>query len=48
VAHVGFEQIQRGDTCDVALLVPNYIRKSDAETKLESGKLGPSLGDPKA
>ena len=39
VAHLGLEQIKRGDTCDVALLAPNYIRKSDAEIKLETGQL---------
>jgi len=39
VAHVGAEQIRKGDTVDVALLAPNYIRKSDAEIKLEARQL---------
>ena len=39
VAHVGAAQIRKGDTVDVALLAPNYIRKSDAEIKLEARQL---------
>ncbi len=37
VAQIGMKQIERGETVDVALLAPNYIRKSDAEIKLEKG-----------
>lgn len=39
VAHVGAAQLKRGNTVDVALLAPNYVRKSDAEIKLEAGQL---------
>jgi tRNA threonylcarbamoyladenosine biosynthesis protein TsaB len=48
VAHIGLEQIKRGDTCDVALLAPDYIRKSDAEIKLETGQLNIPQGSLKA
>jgi tRNA threonylcarbamoyladenosine biosynthesis protein TsaB len=39
VAYIGMKQIERGETTDVALLAPNYLRKSDAEIKLEKGRL---------
>jgi tRNA threonylcarbamoyladenosine biosynthesis protein TsaB len=39
VAHIGMEQIERGEVGDVAFLVPHYIRKSDAEIKLDKGKV---------
>jgi tRNA threonylcarbamoyladenosine biosynthesis protein TsaB len=42
VAHLGSEQIERGNTVDVALLAPHYIRKSDAEIKREAGRLNES------
>jgi len=35
-ARIGMRQIEKGRTVDIASLVPNYIRKSDAEIKLES------------
>jgi tRNA threonylcarbamoyladenosine biosynthesis protein TsaB len=38
VAHVGLKQIKGGQIVNVARLVPYYIRKSDAEIKLEQGK----------
>ncbi|MBW2020026.1 MAG: tRNA (adenosine(37)-N6)-threonylcarbamoyltransferase complex dimerization subunit type 1 TsaB [Deltaproteobacteria bacterium] len=37
VAYIGMRQIQDGQLVDVAQLVPHYIRKSDAEIKLEKG-----------
>jgi tRNA threonylcarbamoyladenosine biosynthesis protein TsaB len=40
VAHVGLNQIKEGQGVKVARLVPYYIRKSDAEIKLERGKAG--------
>jgi tRNA threonylcarbamoyladenosine biosynthesis protein TsaB len=40
VAHVGLNQIKEGQGVKVARLVPYYIRKSDAEIKLEGGKAG--------
>ncbi|NVM56803.1 MAG: tRNA (adenosine(37)-N6)-threonylcarbamoyltransferase complex dimerization subunit type 1 TsaB [Desulfobacterales bacterium] len=40
VAYIGMKQIERGQVVDVALLVPHYIRKSDAEIKVEKGKAG--------
>jgi tRNA threonylcarbamoyladenosine biosynthesis protein TsaB len=40
VAYIGMKQIQRGETVDVALLAPNYLRKSDAEIKLEKRGVG--------
>jgi len=36
VAHVGAEQIGKGNTVDVASLAPNYIRKSEAEIKRDA------------
>ncbi len=38
-AHIGMKRIKRGEVVDVAALAPNYIRKSDAEIKLEAGLL---------
>ncbi len=35
-AWIGMRQIKKGRTVDIASLVPNYIRKSDAEIKLEN------------
>ena len=35
VAYIGMKQILDGQIADVARLVPHYIRKSDAEIKLE-------------
>jgi tRNA threonylcarbamoyladenosine biosynthesis protein TsaB len=40
VAHVGLKQIREGRAVKVAQLVPYYIRKSEAEIKLEQGKAG--------
>jgi tRNA threonylcarbamoyladenosine biosynthesis protein TsaB len=40
VAHVGLKQIKEGQIVNVARLAPYYIRKSDAEIKLEQGKVG--------
>jgi len=40
VACVGLEQINRGEVVAVEDLVPRYIRKPDAEIKLEQGQLG--------
>lgn len=40
VAYIGMKQLERGEIVDVALLAPNYIRKSDAEMKLEKGMVG--------
>ncbi len=40
VAHMGLKQIREGRTVKVAQLVPYYIRKSEAEIKLEQGKAG--------
>jgi hypothetical protein len=37
---MGLEQITRGEVVDAEGLVPHYIRKSDAEIKLEKGQLG--------
>ena len=39
VAHIGLKQFKGGGVVDVALLVPHYIRKSDAEIKLEQRKV---------
>jgi len=36
VAYIGMRQILNGQIADVARLVPHYIRKSDAEIKLQS------------
>ncbi len=36
VAYIGIKQIRRGEVVDAALLFPYYIRKSDAEIKLEN------------
>lgn len=36
VAYIGMRQILNGQIVDVARLVPHYIRKSDAEIKLEN------------
>ena len=36
VAYIGTRQILNGQTVDVARLVPHYIRKPDAEIKLEN------------
>jgi len=40
VAHVGLKQIKAGQVVSVARLAPYYIRKSDAQIKLEQGKAG--------
>jgi hypothetical protein len=40
VAHLGLEQIKQGLATDAASLAPHYIRKSDAEIKLEQGMVG--------
>jgi len=37
VAYIGMRQILAGKIANVARLVPHYIRKSDAEIKLEKG-----------
>lgn len=37
VARVGVDQIRKGNAVDVTLLAPNYVRKSDAEIKLDTG-----------
>ncbi|MES0349390.1 MAG: tRNA (adenosine(37)-N6)-threonylcarbamoyltransferase complex dimerization subunit type 1 TsaB [Desulfobacteria bacterium] len=39
VAHIGMKQIIDGETADIESLVPHYVRKSDAEIKLEKGGL---------
>jgi tRNA threonylcarbamoyladenosine biosynthesis protein TsaB len=39
VAYVGLEQIERGEVVAVEDLVPRYIRKSDAEIKLEKASV---------
>jgi len=39
VAYIGMKQILDGKIADVASLVPHYIRRSDAEIKLETGDL---------
>ncbi|NVM22763.1 MAG: tRNA (adenosine(37)-N6)-threonylcarbamoyltransferase complex dimerization subunit type 1 TsaB [Desulfobacterales bacterium] len=39
-AYIGAKQIKRGQVADVGSLVPHYIRKSDAETKIEKRKVG--------
>jgi hypothetical protein len=36
VAYIGMRRILNGQIADVARLVPHYIRKSDAETKLQN------------
>ena len=38
VAYIGMDQILDGQSVNVARLVPHYIRKSDAEIKLEKGR----------
>jgi len=37
VAYIGMKQILDGKIADVSSLVPYYIRKSDAEIKVEKG-----------
>jgi tRNA threonylcarbamoyladenosine biosynthesis protein TsaB len=37
VAYIGLKQILDGKIADIGSLVPHYIRKSDAETKLKKG-----------
>ncbi len=39
VAYLGMKQIREGNLVDVAVIAPNYIRKSDAESNIE-GKRG--------
>jgi len=50
VGRIGIREFERGNTVPVDRLTPLYIRKSDAEIKLEKGMVAPprdgSLGDP--
>lgn len=41
VARLSLQRLSRRESDDVALLVPNYIRQSDAELKLKSAKVIP-------
>lgn len=40
VGWIGMEDLERGNGVDVAQLSPDYIRKSDAEIKLQKGLVG--------